>query len=219
MKCEIKERKRIRIVFICCCLFFLTACERHSGFERNLSDGMTSEQAVLPEKSAETEQDSTESQEIFVHVCGCVKKPGLYKLPTGIRAGEAVECAGGFTKKADTTAVNLARILSDGIQLYVPSKEEKDLKQSDGREVYDSSMPGDSISEKVSGSMGDERKVNLNTASLEELTTLPGIGTMRAEAILAYREEQGSFSSIEDIKNVSGIGDGIFEKIKDSITV
>lgn len=213
MKCEIKKKKRIGIVFICLCVFSLTACRFHSGFERSMPDEMKSEQGMDLEESTGIGQKSTESAEIYVHVCGCVKNPGLYRLPPGIRAGEAIEKAGGFTKKADTTAVNLAQALSDGCQLYVPEKSEKNLKQAEGGEAYPSSQSGDSEVGK------GERKVNLNTASSEELTTLSGIGSTRAEAILAYREEHGSFSSIEDIKNVSGIGDGIFEKIKDSITV
>ena len=217
MKYEIKKKKRIGIVLICCCVFALTACNRHSDFERNLADERTSEQELLSEKSSETGSNPTESSEIFVHVCGCVKNPGLYRLPAGTRAGEAVETAGGFTKKADTTAVNLAQVLSDGSQLYVPS--EADFQQSEERGIYDSSKTEGFISENVPEDAGNEQKVNLNTASSEELTTLSGIGATRAEAILAYREEHGSFSSIEDIKNVSGIGDGIFEKIKDSITV
>ncbi|MGN1267697.1 MAG: helix-hairpin-helix domain-containing protein [Dorea sp.] len=209
MKCEIKKKKRIGIVFICLCVFSLTACRFQSGFERSMPDEMTSEQGMDLEESTGTGQKSTESAEIYVHVCGCVKNPGLYRLFPGIRAGEAIEEAGGFTKKADTTAVNLAESLSDGCQLYVPAKAEKNPKQAEGGEAYPSSQSGDS----------EVGKVNLNTASSEELTTLSGIGSSRAEAILAYREEHGSFSSIEDIKNVSGIGDGIFEKIKDSITV
>ena len=214
MKWKIKKKKRIQFIFLCLCFFWLMGCGRISGFSRELTGDdrmdMTTEESELSEE-ATTKGDREEViSEIYVHVCGNVQNPGLYRLPSGIRAGEAIERAGGFTKKADTEAVNLAGILEDGMQLYVPSKEEKSESisetESSGKEVGEENRVG-------------KQKVNLNTASLQELTSLSGIGETKAEAILSYREEKGSFSSIEDIKNVTGIGDGIFEKIKDSITV
>ncbi|MCD8020149.1 MAG: helix-hairpin-helix domain-containing protein [Clostridiales bacterium] len=168
---------------------------------------------------------------IFVHICGCVKNPGLYELPEGIRAGNAIEEAGGFTKKADQTAVNLAEILADGVQLYIPAEgetggtvagqsgENSMFGQTDGTSVSGQSDTAAEGNVSGSGAVDSEGRVNINEASLEELMTLSGIGEARAQAILSYREENGSFSSIEDIKNVSGIGDGIFDKIKDKIIV
>lgn len=158
------------------------------------------------EEEARTEQ-RTET-EVYVHVCGCVKKPGVYRLHFGARTQEAIDAAGGFSEKANQTAWNLAEVLQDGMQVYIPSKDEAkealNEEQSSGKDL--------SASQK-------EDTVNINTASKEELMTLPGIGESRADAVIACREEKGSFTSIEEIKNVAGIGDGIFNRIKDLITV
>lgn len=153
------------------------------------------------------DEDQTESGLLYVHVCGCVKKPGLYRLAAGSRVADAVDLAGGFTKKADQNAWNLAQILEDGMQICVPALGE--------------ASSGSASSSAVSGSEAGsgEARININTASAAELTSLSGIGPSRAEDIVAYRESHGAFKTIEDIKSVSGIGQSIFDKIKDRITV
>ena len=133
---------------------------------------------------------------IFVHVCGCVSKPGLYRFKEGARIDAAIRAAGGFSKDADERSVNLAQIMNDGIQIEV--------------------LPA-VVSEEKNPS-GDTR-INLNLAQKEELMTLNGIGENRALAIIAYREEHGGFSSVEELKKVEGIGDGIYQKIKKSIKI
>jgi len=147
----------------------------------------------------ETEGISEENSEavIYVDVCGAVKNPGVYKLREGERAFRAIELAGGMLAEAGREAVNQAALLSDGQQLYVPFQGE---------------------TERVTAAKADG-KVDLNRSDLEELMTLPGVGKTRAEAIIAYREEHGGFTSIEEIKNISGIGDAVFEKMKDKIKV
>ena len=160
---------------------------------------------------AEREEENTEQineTEIYVHVCGSVKKPGVYRLHSGARTQEAVDAAGGFSEKANQTAWNLAEVLQDGMQIYIPSKDE--AKEA---------LKEEQSSGKVSSASQREDTVNINTASKEELVALPGIGESRAAAIIACREEKGSFTSIEEVKNVAGIGDGIFNRIKDLITV
>lgn len=170
-------------------------------------EGSTDSATVIrAEEERTTEQ--REAKEIYVHVCGCVKKPGLYRLHSGARTQEAVNAAGGFSKKANQTAWNLAEVLQDGMQIYIPSKDE--AKEALNEEQ--SSKQDLSASQK-------EDTVNINTASKEELMTLSGIGESKAAAIIASREEKGSFTSIEEIKNVAGIGEGIFNRIKDLITV
>ena len=153
---------------------------------------------IKADQKEDTEQ--ARETEIYVHVCGCVKKPGVYRLHFGARTQEAIDAAGGFSEKANQTAWNLAEVLQDGMQVYIPSKDEQSL----GKDL--------SASQK-------EDTVNINTASKEELMTLPGIGESRADAVIACREEKGSFTSIEGIKDAAGIGDGIFNRIKDLITV
>ena len=157
--------------------------------------------------AVQREEDQTEAGLLYIHVCGCVKKPGLYRLAAGSRVADAVNLAGGFTKKADQTAWNLAQVLEDGMQICVPALGE--------------AASGSASSSAVSGSQSasGEARININTASAEELTSLSGIGPSRAEDIVAYRESHGAFKTIEDIKSVSGIGQSIFDKIKDRITV
>lgn len=145
-------------------------------------------------EGAEDEAD-TESL-VCVHVCGAVKSPGVYELPVGSRICHAVELAGGFRKKADSAGLNQAELLVDGMQIYVPTKAESKAAED-----------------------GQSAKVNLNTASREELMTLTGIGEAKADAILAYRDKHGRFQKIEDIMNISGIKEGMFAKIEDDITV
>ncbi len=142
---------------------------------------------------------------IFVHVCGAVVNPDVYEIPKGSRVREAVDAAGGCTDSADADYLNLAEFVSDGQKIYVPTKEEtKNL----------------GFGEKISISeSGGNTRVNINRATEKELTALPGIGEGRAKEIVAYRKKAGNFQSIEEIKNVSGIGDSIFSRIRDYIYV
>ncbi len=149
------------------------------------------------EESVEIE--GTEKEEVYVHVCGQVKKPGVYALDKDSRVADAVEAAGGFSKKARESSVNLARRVQDGEQLYIRSVEEEE-------------EPG--LAEEKGKSL-----VNINSASKEELMGLPGIGEAKAEAILAYRSRHGDFKKIEDLKKIEGIKDGVLEKIRDKITI
>ena len=146
----------------------------------------------------------TSDAEICVYICGAVHEPGVYELPEGSRVHEALEMAGGMTEEAAAYALNLARIAVDGEQIYVPDAEE---------------IQGQSILSGSAGGLGYEKKVNINTASMEELMTLTGIGEAKAESIIRYREENGGFQSIEDLMEIGGIKEGVFEKIKDDITI
>lgn len=152
---------------------------------------------------------------IYVDVCGQVKSPGVYKIAADSRVYEAIEEAGGMTKKAAAAAVNQAERLSDGQQIYVPAKDETAAGSTDGdgQTVSGNNGAGGIASGAGSG------KVNLNTASKQELMTLTGIGEVKADAMIRYREEHGGFQSVEDVKKIEGIKDGVFNKIKDQITV
>lgn len=158
-----------------------------------------------------SEADQAQSSSIYVHITGEVKTPGLYELPQGARLSEAVNAAGGFTDNANDSSVNLARVLSDGEQISVASKNSSNMNTGG----VDSSVS--EISPNSSNSTPN--KININTASAEELMTLDGIGEATAKKIITYRQEQGSFKTIDEIKEVSGIGDKKYEAIKDSITV
>lgn len=143
---------------------------------------------------------SREAQLLAVFVCGAVMNPGVYELPADSRVYEAIALAGGMTDEAATTAVNQAELLSDGQMIEIPTKEEQQEKTA-AEEARSESL------------------VNINTADPEELKTLPGIGDLKARSIVAYREKNGAFGTIEDIKNVDGIGDGVFAKLEDCIKV
>ena len=140
-----------------------------------------------------------ESAEICVYICGSVKNPGVYSASEGARIYEVLEMAGGFSEDADKTAVNLAETVCDGEAVLIPSVS--DVQESG-----------------VSASLSDGR-VNINTAGLEDLMTLPGIGKAKAEAVIAYRNEHGRFTSIEGLMEVSGIGEGVFNKLRDRIKI
>lgn len=141
---------------------------------------------------------------IFVDVCGQVKMPGVYELEPDSRVYEAVEKAGGMTEDAAVSYLNQAEKLADGQKVYVPSKEE---------------AAGSQMMQEMSDSSSQDGKVNLNTASKEELMTLSGIGEVKAESIIKFREEQGGFRSAEDIMKIEGIKEGVFNKIKDQIKI
>ena len=141
------------------------------------------------------------SESLLVHVCGAVSCPGVYELSEGDRVLDAVKAAGGFSEDAVQDALNLAQEVEDGSRIRIPTESEAES----GSQAF---WPSE-----------DDGKINLNTAGTSELTSLSGIGESRAEDILSYRQEHGPFQFIEEIKNVPGIKDTIFEKIKDDITV
>lgn len=149
---------------------------------------------------------------IQVYVCGAVVSPGVYTLPEGSRVYEAVAMAGGLLETAEPRALNQARLLSDGEQITVLTVEEAES----GTGLPPDASQGASSGEPADSSGG---KVNLNTADEAGLMTIPGIGESRAKAIIAYREKNGKFQSIEEIMEIDGIKEKMFEKIKDSITV
>ena len=153
-------------------------------------------------------------KEIYVHVCGAVNSPDVYAMPEGSRVTDAIKAAGGFADDADRDYLNLADIISDGSKVYVPTKEEAES----GELPPDAYSNGTVMSVSPDMTAGNN-KVNINTATAEELKTLNGIGDARAADIIRYRETNGCFECIEDIKKVPGIKDAAFLKICDDITV
>lgn len=194
-----------------------------SDLSDNVTDGETEregESATESESETETvtlqvddgsiDTDSAVIKDIKVYVCGAVQRPDVYEISADSRIVDAVSAAGGFAIDAYPEAMNLAETVSDGSRIYVPTKEEVDALAV----VY--SDTGSGSGGTTSDSTG---RVNINTATLEELTTLPGIGDTRARAIIDYREQNGAFGNIEDIMQVTGIKEKSFSKIKDSICV
>ncbi|MBE5934897.1 MAG: hypothetical protein E7262_03805 [Lachnospiraceae bacterium] len=180
-------------------------------------DNYDSDKTIESDKSKDRESskndDKSSSREyIYVHICGEIKTPGVYKLLANSRAVDVIELAGGLTDKADSVAINQANLIQDGEQIYIPKIGEKVTSLSkEGDDGLNQSL--------VSGNSGDSDKVNINTASKIDLVTLPGIGEAKADMIINYRTEKGSFSKIEDIMNITGIKEGLFNKISEYITV
>lgn len=186
-------------------------------------------ETASPEEGSEEEMvwpesiSVSEPEQLWVHVCGAVTRPGVYELPAGCRVYEAVQAAGGFTEDADQNYVNQVQTLRDGVKLVIPTEEEVTSLQSTGdsdAEMAAGIIEGAVSDGKESGT-GETKngRININTATEAELCNIPGIGETRAAAIAAYRESNGGFKTPEDIMNVTGIKEGTYEKIKDSIRV
>lgn len=158
--------------------------------------GAASEEAVTGAESVQTEAET-----IYVYVCGHVRKPDVYPMEAGTRLYEAIKAAGGASEDADLQQLNLADTLTDGQRIYVPAEGE-------------AVSAAENTEDKASNGL-----VNINTATAEQLQTLPGIGQAKANAIVAYREANGSFSSIEDLRQVPGIKEGVFGQIQALICV
>lgn len=153
------------------------------------------------EENMETQEKNI--NQITIHITGEVNNPGIVILDEGARIVDALEAAGGETQNADINKLNLAYVLDDGEKLYIPSKNEEEKEYI---------IRGN-------GNQTETAKVNINTAQIEELSTLPGIGEATANKIIEYRKENGKFEKIEDIKNVPGIGDSKFQNIKEMLKV
>ena len=162
---------------------------------------------------------------IYVDVCGAVANPGVFQLAAGSRVFQAIEAAGGYLPEAALTCVNRAGVLTDGQQLYILTQEEMERQGLDPAEMFGASdgqmngSAGTGQNTGIAAQAQQDNRININTADETQLTTLTGIGATRAQAIIAYREENGPFAAIEDIMNVQGIKEGTFAKIKDEIVV
>lgn len=183
-------------------------------------------------KDEEVVEDNTESideennvmeeiNKVVVDIKGMVASPGVYEVDSSARVNDVIKLAGGLKEGADTSVINLAKIVSDEMTIIIYSSEEILQKYKD--EVCICNCPeitNDAcINDSNVNNSEHNKLVNINTASKEQLMTITGIGESKADTIIKYREENGNFKSIEDIQNVSGIGVSLFEKIKDYITV
>ena len=172
-----------------------------------------------------SDASSEEAKTLVVHICGAVSAPGVYELPAGSRIIDAVEAGGGFLPEADEACCNLAEEIVDGCQIYIMTKSESCAdgqaeKKAGIQTSPDSDMQTTDINVRSNSTTALENGlVNLNTADVAALMTLPGIGESRAKAIISYREQHGAFAQIEDIMKISGIKQAAFSKIKDKITV
>lgn len=178
----------------------------------------TSEEQTQLQEEAVSEEIQKTSSEIFVYVCGAVQSPGVVSLDSGDRLIDAVNAAGGLREDADLNQINLAREAVDGEQITVLTKDEVQAMNGQEEGASDQTTQTSAASTPTSTST-QENLININTASATELKELPGVGDVIAENIVRYREENGQFESIDQIKEVSRIGDKIFESIQDMICV
>lgn len=167
-------------------------------------------EAQAGDEGAATPADAT----VCVHVGGCVNAPGVYRLDEGDRVSDAVELAGGMTPEAAPDAINLARVLVDGEQVIVASVTDVAVPTEGARSATGSSASSPSGADTSPGG-----KVNINTATSEQLQTISGIGESKAKKIIDYREKVGPFKSVDDLTNVSGIGAKTLEGMRDQICV
>ena len=167
------------------------------------------------QENEENVENKEEKNEIVIHIAGEVKNPGIVRINEGARIADIIEQAGGLTEFANITNINLAYIVEDGQKIIIPKQGE----QEENKEYITSETGEGIIQENGQSQSTGNTKININKAGLEELQQLQGIGEATAEKIIQYREEHGDFKQIEDLKNVSGIGDAKFDAIKDSIRV
>lgn len=156
----------------------------------------------------ERSSSQTETQKVFVDIKGAVKNEGVYELSSGSRVTDVVKLAGGFTEDADKKSVNLAEKVTDEAVIYVARVGENVAPTTTNSQANGSAQQKESSD-----------KINLNTATLAELQTISGIGAKRAQDIIDYRDANGGFSSVDDLANVSGIGEKTLEKLKSEVTV
>lgn len=150
-------------------------------------------------------------KDIVVYLTGAVNKPGVVHLLEGARVADAVERCGGFLPSANTEAINLAQVLKDGQQIKVPEKGAFVQTQVAGA--------GGVMAQGVQGSADNGALVNLNSADVKQLDTLPGVGPAMAQRIIDYRESNGGFAAVEDLKKIKGIGEAKFNKMKDKVCI
>ena len=168
------------------------------GFYINFKDDKVKSQKPEKNQTLQSTIDSTTNKYLYIHVDGEVVNPGMYKLKHGERINDAIMQAGGLTDKAITNNINFAQKLEDEMKIHIPSNE--------------------SINDNNENSSIKKGKININTATSAELMTLPGIGEVKADSIIKYRENT-KFVKIEDIMNVNGIGDSTFDSLKEEISI
>ena len=182
-------------------------------YSRESNNSQEIENLTTKESSEVNQNTEEEKKEIVVHVAGAVQTEGIIFLQEGDRISEAIEKAGGTTEEADMSQINLATQLEDGMKVYIPKKGEEIEAQTNSQIASTQETTKQNTQKQTS------TKININKATQAELENLPGIGPSTASKIVTYREENGKFESIENIKDVSGIGDAKYNSIKDLITI
>lgn len=203
--------------------------KEENNLEINNNSDTSKDNSSSMQASLEENKESKVAK-YYIDIKGFVKKPGVYEVTADNIVNDCIKLAGGLLKNADTTTINLSKKVSSEMVIYIPKKEEviktttnttvtKDQEIPNDAVVSDNNKSNSSISKDNNTQTPNRTLVNINTATIQELTTLSGIGDAKAQDIIDYRTLNGNFKTIEDIKNVSGIGEALYAKIKDYITV
>ena len=239
-----KYKYIITIIFVISTIITIIIAKNNLVMASEGSSYLVTDDLITKEEESTDENNDNEkennNQTMYVEIKGAVQNPGVYPIEENNRVIDIIGAAGGITENADLSVTNQARLLKDQDIIIIYTKEEVancKQKATDSEQTQESNCsiykPDINIdecptpfSEEDNSNLDEQEpntneaniKININTATLEELTTLDGIGTTKAEAIINYRTEHGKFTNIEDLKNVSGIGESTYEKIKDHIT-
>lgn len=192
--------------------------EEYLDKNSNLNILNTYEENAKTQDNSSNKEDNNEINKIVIYITGAVKNEGIYELDENSRISDSIEKAGGLTEDANISSINLAYIIEDGMKIHIPKKNENINEINDNTNIYVTKEEGDKENLNNTEQNCKANKININTASQTELETLPGIGKSTALKIINYRKENGKFKNIEEIKNVSGIGDSKYLKIKDLIS-
>ena len=226
-------RHKKQIILVCLGLVLLLVIGSFFIYKNYTAENKEEKNIVLNTKK-DIKKDEEEEEEVYyqVDIKGEVINPGIYTVKEGSRVIDVIRLAGDLTEVADTSVLNLSKKVKDEMVIIVYSydevvnftatKEKEEIEQEaclSQNGIQNDACIKDSTDDTSSSSVVISGKVSLNTATLDELMTLPGIGESKAQAIIEYREEVGAFQNIEELKEVSGIGDAIFDQIKESITI
>lgn len=205
---EFFNKYKILIIVMICLLGFLIILSTFTSDIDNNEDAFKkySKETEIKEDSEDSYTENNKEDKIFVYIGGAVEKPNVYKLKEGSRIKDLVEIAGGFSDNAESKNINLAQKLNDEDYIYVYSIEESEIDSN--------------ISSEVNSSIRKDGCININKATVEELKSIDGIGEVRASKIIEYREENGPYKNIDELKNIGArIGEKTFETIKDKVYV
>lgn len=207
-------------------LLLLVGVSSYLYYEFSKSEEVSLEPKVVKKEKKEETKEKTEEEKIYVDIKGAINSPGIYSTTSSSRVIDIIELAGGLRENADTTMINLSKKVTDEMVIIIYTKEEvQNFIETREQEKYLQEKCLNSSSNLQNGACieetvtEDSTKININTATKEELMTLSGIGESKAKDIIAYREKNGNFKTIDEIKNVSGIGENVFAQIKENITV
>ncbi|MGM9534911.1 MAG: helix-hairpin-helix domain-containing protein [Intestinibacter sp.] len=201
-------------------IYVLNGDESTEASEENIQDDEALDENTTSENKIKDESKDDKNisvKEITVYVSGEVNNPGIVTLKSDQRLADAVKMLGGVTKKADMNNINLAIKLEDEMHYIIPKKGDK--SNSSNQNLSNNTSNRNSNLDSNQANSSNTNKININTAGIQELDAIPGVGEATANKILSYREENGNFRSIEEIKNVNGIGDKKYENMKESICV